>query len=109
MKLNELCRLCYENAESKGFWEAPDNTAPDGRYNINVVLCKIALIHSEASEALEEIRAKGKITPHVAEEMADIIIRVADFCGGYDLDLAGAVAAKMAKNKARPRLHGKHA
>jgi NTP pyrophosphatase (non-canonical NTP hydrolase) len=109
MQLNDLAHNCYENAHRKGFWAVADNVAPDGRYNINVMLCKLALIHSEVSEALEEIREKGKLTENVTEEMADIIIRVCDFCGGYDLDIAGAVATKMAKNKTRPSMHGKHA
>ena len=36
-----------------------------------------------------------------------MVIRVADLAGGSNVDLEGEIAKKMAKNKDRPRLHGK--
>ena len=39
--------------------------------------------------------------------MADVVIRVADICGAYGIDLDTAVRQKMAVNAGRPRLHGK--
>ncbi len=65
----------------------------------------IALIHSELSEALEAHR-EGDVE-NFAEEMADVVIRVADLCGGYGIDLEAAIVAKMERNRQRPRLHGK--
>ena len=41
------------------------------------------------------------------EEMADIIIRVADFCGWKGIDLGRVVLAKMAYNAGREKMHGK--
>lgn len=44
---------------------------------------------------------------HLAEELADIIIRVLSYAYGNELPLIEALEAKAAKNKARPEKHGK--
>lgn len=73
---------------------------------------KIALIHSEVSEALEGVR-KPKPDDHCPEftseevEMADALIRILDYAGGFDLRLAEAFEAKLAYNATRPFKHGK--
>jgi len=66
----------------------------------------IALIHSELSEALEGVRkdVQDEKLPHrKAEEveLADALIRIFDYAGAYHLDLAGAVAEKLAYNATR--------
>jgi NTP pyrophosphatase (non-canonical NTP hydrolase) len=66
---------------------------------------KIALIHAELSESLEALREGDH--DNVGEELADMVIRVADLAGGTGVDLQGEIAKKMAKNEGRPRLHGK--
>jgi len=73
----------------------------------------IALMHSELSEALEYCRKDPK-TPsdHIPEfsgleeEMADVIIRVLDFCEARDLRIVEALQAKNEFNKNRPYKHG---
>lgn len=73
---------------------------------------KLALIHSEVSEAMEADR-KGLQSDHIGgftgveEEMADIIIRVLDFCHENNLRLGAAIQAKMVYNLSRPHMHGK--
>lgn len=66
---------------------------------------KLALIHGEVSEALEAVRKDDH--PNFAEELADVVIRVEDLAGGSGVDLEGEIVRKMAKNKVRPKLHGK--
>lgn len=56
---------------------------------------------------------KGKMTvvgmrrlTNEEEEMADVIIRIADYCGWRNIDLGRCVISKMAYNATRPHMHG---
>lgn len=68
---------------------------------------KIALIHSEISEALEGLR-KNKMDDHlphrksVEVELADALIRIFDLAGALRIDLGDAVIEKMRYNQVRP-------
>jgi NTP pyrophosphatase (non-canonical NTP hydrolase) len=42
----------------------------------------------------------------IPSELADIVIRVADICGYYGIDLQAAIDEKMEYNKSRPHKHG---
>ncbi len=101
--MNELATWVYFWAKGKGFW---DEVAPN-------VGEKIALMHSELSEALEAARHGNPKSEHIpeypaiAEELADTIIRIFDFSGAYGVDLDGAFKAKMQFNENRPYKHGK--
>lgn len=104
MNLNELADVCYAIAKEKGWHDRYVSQAE-----------RIALMHSELSEALEEIR-NGHVVHEVYEvdgkpegvpiELADVLIRVFDFCGLYGIDLQKAVDAKIAYNRTRPYRHG---
>jgi NTP pyrophosphatase (non-canonical NTP hydrolase) len=104
--LRAVIQEAYETAKSKGWHDKPGTTFGD----------RIALIHSEASEALEAFRetgdpcfqvyrADGK-PEGVPSELADIVIRVFDLAGAHSIDLATAILEKMEFNKTRPHRHG---
>ena len=66
----------------------------------------IALIHTELSEAMQEWRKPDRNWEAIAEEMADVVIRVADSAEDWGIDLEQAVIDKMAYNRTRPYKHG---
>lgn len=98
--LGQLGPVISSFMQFQGFWEC-DNTGE-----------KIALMHSELSEALEADR-KGELAEHIEgysgleEELADAFIRILDFAAHKQLNLSGAIIAKMRYNLTRPRKHGK--
>jgi NTP pyrophosphatase (non-canonical NTP hydrolase) len=62
-------------------------------------------IHSEVSEASEAARDEDK--QELAEEMADIFIRLANACEVMGIDLEAGVTRKHGRNLPRVRLHGR--
>ena len=85
------------------------------------VLAKIALIHSEISEAAEAVLDReylqaggqrlgsdGLITKPegVVVEFGDAVIRIMDTCGRYGWSLYTAIRDKVEYNRQRPHRHG---
>lgn len=115
--LNELRDRVHNLAIEKGWHQDRDISNP------HVLGSMLALIHSEVSEALEEVRvlrvgetelvalkrasmrADGK-PEGFATELADIIIRTLDLCGALGIDIEKAVAMKHAYNCTRSHRHG---
>jgi NTP pyrophosphatase (non-canonical NTP hydrolase) len=109
MMLADIVREAHATAQAKGFWDErgqlPDRFA--------AVIC-LALVTEEVGEAVDACR-NLKDGPHdpdtwrqlLTEELADIIIRIADLAGYLHLPLEPVTIGKMVINKDRPRLHGK--
>src|SRR5690554_3048442 len=97
--LNDYSRVCHE-ANAKWWHDADGNRI---ERNKGELLC---LIHSEISEAMEGERKDlpDDKLPHrrMAEvELADALIRIFDYAGGFGYDLQGAFEEKMAFNAKR--------
>jgi NTP pyrophosphatase (non-canonical NTP hydrolase) len=125
MDIQELVDCSFIGATDRGFWEKNQNFGE-----------KLMLIVSELSEALEAHRSGKRcnvkeylkcckldgfnmgyifnktafekyIRGTVEEELADVMIRVADLCGHLKIDLDQIIKLKLAYNRTRPKLHGK--
>ena len=106
--LSAIAREVHKNAKIKGFWRSA--VKQDGSFVEEVIPEKLALIHSEISEALEKYRDNPgiKITDidGFGEELADIIIRVMDLVEAYGFDINEEIIAKHVKNLGREHMHG---
>lgn len=66
---------------------------------------RIALMHSELSETLLGMCLGDH--SNVAEELADTVIRILDFCGYKGINITQEILNKMETNKERPYKHDK--
>lgn len=123
--MSEIQEIIHQNAVNKGFWEIEElgfcgkscRDKVSFRMEQLIVNEKLALIHSEVSEALEanrestvgEPKMSTKLPNFMAIEMelADVVIRVMDLADFLDIDLGDAILAKMNYNNSRPMKHGK--
>jgi len=122
LTLVEVVDEAFENSKAHGFYDSATaikagwlNEKDTQTLNRMEIAEKLALIHSEVSEALEclrnqamhtALRADGK-PEGLPSELADVVIRVADLCGLLGIDLNKEVATKMRYNLTRPYKHGK--
>jgi NTP pyrophosphatase (non-canonical NTP hydrolase) len=117
LNINDLVRDIHQNAKEHGWWEE-ERTFGD----------IISLCHCELSEAIEEFRDgrkpneiyysisdksithgdfKSDLKPEgIPIELADVIIRIFDYCGHVGIDINAAILEKIEFNKSRPYKHG---
>lgn len=112
--VSELQTQIHDLAVSKGWW---DDEVQRGLTTADV-LAKLALIHSEVSEAVEDARSTPVALLRVIDyegsrkpvgfpsELADVVIRCFDLAGALDFDLMAAIESKHAFNATRTRRHG---
>lgn len=120
--LNTLAVIMHQNSVNKGFYDKymkarkiiEDLGDTDLLYDYDQLFFaqRIALIHSELSEALEGNR-KSLMDDHIQHrkmediEIVDALIRILDLAGFRKMDLNVLVAEKFMYNTGRPYLHGK--
>ena len=113
--LTALSRHIYEMNKKAGWWTDADieilkrSQSEGNKYSkeaATLIAAKLALCHSELSEALEGMR-KGLMDDHlphfpmIVVELADTIIRICDLAGFLGLNLGSAVHEKLEYNQTR--------
>ncbi|MEX0621949.1 MAG: MazG nucleotide pyrophosphohydrolase domain-containing protein [Candidatus Woykebacteria bacterium] len=93
LTLKQLTELVMEQAREKGFGTSrKDISVPE----------KIALLHSEISEAYEAYRHKKiKGKGGFEEELGDVLQRLLHLSGSLKIDLEKAIIKKIGSNKKR--------
>ncbi len=114
MEIKDLVKDAHRYAQKQGWWGMRDEllntvyeTWSDSLYKYSdavITNSLLMLVVSELAEATEALRCGNN--ENLAEELADAVIRIADFCGGFGIDLESAIEKKMEANSKREYKHG---
>lgn len=123
--LTELAKEINKDVRKKGSWNsmhlAINIAEEDGGTSTKdikdaFIAQKLALVHTEVSEAVEALRKDGYESNEYglfekdsfSDELADSIIRILDLCGELNIDIQKQINWKLEKNKQREFMHGKN-
>ncbi|MFA5344670.1 MAG: hypothetical protein WC315_00110 [Candidatus Omnitrophota bacterium] len=107
--ISSLIEDSHQTAIEKGWWDTLDKVRNFGE--------QLMLMVTELSEVMEDYRIHG-IDEHsllriengkpegIAAEFADVLIRLTDTCGRYNIPLEEALILKAEYNRHRPYRHG---
>ncbi len=98
--MKELCKRINAINTANG-WKVIRPGDWKDKHRVPAVL---ALIHSEVSEALEGFRHDDR--ENFDEEIADVMIRCFDLCGGLGIDIEAEIEKKLEANIRREYRHG---
>ncbi len=115
-RISEAQKAVHQLARDKGWWADCVDILTGKMVGLLIerkMPEKIALIHSEVSEALEAYRdgifetrrVNGK-PEGIGAELADVVIRVMDLCEALGIDLEYEISQKHDYNMTRPHRHG---
>ena len=121
MTFNEWKLESYDYSYNAGFWDNFEiKTKPlvgtelnmEANQNIREeFVIKLALVITEVSEAIEELRKKDVDSSKFGEELGDIFIRMFDLAykveKTYGISIEGLMEKKRIGNKSRGHKHGK--
>lgn len=111
--LTELSKSIFRNNVHAGWWSEDDildsKFRPNGKHSkatATLLGSKLALVHSEVSEALEGMRKalRDDHLPHremMEVELADAVIRIFDVAGFLGYDIGAAIMEKLDYNSKR--------
>lgn len=102
--LNQLSQVIHEHNKVKGFWDEP-------RTDLHCLMLIVTEV-AEAGEATRKSYPQSDKIPKFGlfeEELADTVIRIFDLAGAHNMDIGGAIIAKLKYNQTRPYKHGKTA
>ena len=107
-QINNAVTNAHQVAVDHGFWG-------EGTQGTIGLVAKLGLVMCEVAEVIEAVRKPEEASskcPELTceeEEVADVFLRLADYCGARDIDLERAVQLKHTHNASREYMHGKKA
>lgn len=106
---NANFRLFFGNVQRRAHQINVDNGWWEEEREVGTLILLMIEELIEASQAYRHHNPQDEKLPDFSEaevEFADTIIRIMDFAEYYDLDVAGALLAKLERNRERGHKHG---